>query len=84
MENQYVTIPDSVPSLIAIRLCEATGRSREEIETSGDLSTLDGINSIVIADVIDSVEDTTGLLADAALMNKDSFRTVSRISEIFT
>ena len=84
MDNQSVTIPNSVPDLIAIRLCEATGRSREEIEASDDLSTLDGINSIVIADVIDSIEDITGRLADAALMNKDSFRTVSRISEIFT
>lgn len=84
MDSTFVTAPESIEDLIAAHLSEATGRSIDEIGTSSDLFTLEGINSIVIADAIDSIEDSTGLLADATLMTKDSLRTIARIAGIFS
>lgn len=75
---------EQVRRLLAADLAARTGRTAEEILAIDDLTHVDGLNSIVLADAIDAVEDETGLLADADRLTTDAFTSLTHLAETFS
>lgn len=82
--NQPLSRADDVVERLCSVLSDKTGLSPEELIAASSLTDLEQINSIVLADALDEVEEMTGKQVDGSRMTPASLETIRGMAGLYS